>query len=294
MKNYIAFILVILISSSLFSQSEYDLKKALEGKRVEVLIEMPATSKGINLYMNESSIMDFEDYSYRIKQYGIALYPGDKVLITKVKQKKRHIEFQLAGGGYGTLTDESAVVFAGSVPKKSRQKELEKLLDSDKNIPNRKKLENELDDLKRERRIEKDKAQRDADREQGSRETRIQDKRFQSGSRFNIRYEHVVGSKELNINSIYKALEKYINFNLNKPDLTNQNQSSTPALSSPTSLQKGITLDDAIKIMGVPNNLNTANECGFTKTTCDFEHNNQHIKGVFVEKILIKYTVSSK
>ncbi|MFN5581990.1 hypothetical protein [Gemmatimonas sp.] len=44
----------------------------------------------------------------RIKEFGTALDVGQQVMVTKVVVKgDSHIEFQLGGGGFGTLSDDA-------------------------------------------------------------------------------------------------------------------------------------------------------------------------------------------
>ena len=77
------------------------------GKEVLVKIDMPGSQKGVDLKFNKPSPMDWNDYSSRIKTYGIAIRKGDVVRVTKFVVKNDMIEFQLAGGGFGTAGDDS-------------------------------------------------------------------------------------------------------------------------------------------------------------------------------------------
>ena len=54
-------------------------------------------------------------------------------MITKIRVKSKHIEFQLDGGGYGTMGDETSTsVPLGSTPKSKREKNLEAELKREK------------------------------------------------------------------------------------------------------------------------------------------------------------------
>ena len=290
MKNLFTLLFLCSITTLLTAQSESDLKYQLEGKRVEVLIEMPASSEGIDIHADRPSKLDFDDYSRRIKKYGIALFPGEVVMITKIKKKGKHIEFQLAGGGYGTFSDESSHVSARQIPKSSRQKEIEQILrdDKDKKLANRKELENELKDLKRELQIAQDESRRQAALESEIKKSRIQEQRLQGGSRFNIRYDYKIGSNELTMESIKNALSQYVNFN------PGGSTSELQMTGSGGQLTKGATMQEVMAIYGMPKNLKTDSSCGLEKATCDFESDEQVITTIFVENILVKYTVSSK
>ena len=70
-------------------------------------MDMPATQQGADIYPQRTQALDLNSYSRRIKQFGAALRTGDSVMITKVRVKEKVIEFQLGGGGYGTLGDDT-------------------------------------------------------------------------------------------------------------------------------------------------------------------------------------------
>ena len=171
------------------AQSEAALKKAFEGKRVLVKIEMPATKWGIDVVIGSATPIDFRTYSHRIKQYGTALRPGDSALVTGVKVKDNLIEFQLAGGGYGTLFDETdAHVYSPSSPKTRREKDLEKALEGEKNPSVRRKIKDELGELRAERARHDRLTEALAAQASELKRDYIREKALGSGSRFNLRY----------------------------------------------------------------------------------------------------------
>ncbi len=292
MKYLFTTLLSITITLTSFTQSEEALKDALEGKRVEILIEMPATSAGIDLEINKSRLMDFNDYSARIKEHGIALYPGDVVMITKIAVKKKHIEFQLAGGGYGTFWDESSNVSSSRIDKSSREKELEQLLsDENQELSKRKELQNELEDLRSERNRQQQVADRSANFESEMKKQRIEDKKLQSGSRFNIRLGRRLEAADMTVDFLKRVLEEYVNFT---PSNSSVDTSSGAMAPSKGQLTKGTLLKDAVAIHGLPNNMSTNEECGLKVTKCDFDLDNQTIKATFVEDVLVSYMIQSK
>ncbi len=87
------------------AQDERYLKQAFEGQRVTVLIDMPATSQGIDLFPGSSRPLDFQKYAARLKEDGVSIKEGERSLITKIRVKDDLIEVQLGGGGYGTFGD---------------------------------------------------------------------------------------------------------------------------------------------------------------------------------------------
>jgi hypothetical protein len=92
-------------ASSLHAQDEARLRKALEGKRITLKMDMPATSEGVDVYPGSNRGVDFDKVGKRMKKNGVALKDGESARITKVKVKDGMIEIQLNGGGFGTFGD---------------------------------------------------------------------------------------------------------------------------------------------------------------------------------------------
>ena len=70
------------------------------------------------------------------------------MIVTLVKVKKDLIEFQLAGGGFGTFGDDTST--SVSIPdarKTEREKDLEKRIDDESDRNRRRSLQRELDNL---------------------------------------------------------------------------------------------------------------------------------------------------
>jgi hypothetical protein len=91
--------------SPLHAQDEARLRKALEGKRITLKMDMPATSAGVDVYPGSGRPVDYDKVGKRMKKEGIALRDGEAARITKIKVKDDLIEVQLNGGGYGTFGD---------------------------------------------------------------------------------------------------------------------------------------------------------------------------------------------
>jgi len=98
-------LLVVTQVAVLAAQDEAHLRRALEGKRVTVKIDMPATQEGVDVFPGSSRPIDFPKLSGRLKKYGVAIKEGESGMVTKVKAKDDLIEIQLGGGGYGTSGD---------------------------------------------------------------------------------------------------------------------------------------------------------------------------------------------
>lgn len=163
------------------------LKKALEGREVMVLLDMPATSAGVDLHLQQEPEMNFAEHGRRMKDFGVALRKEDRVMITLVKVNKKNIEVQLAGGGYGTWGDDSGYVAPAYVGKSRRESDLERER-KDASPERRRSIDRELNYLREEREREERAARREAEALTAIKKREVAEKRLDAGSRFNIWY----------------------------------------------------------------------------------------------------------
>ena len=144
--------LLLAAPAALHGQSEAALKEYFEGKTVTVKIAMPGTEDGVDIYPGTAKPLDYPRHADRLKDNGTALRAGDDALVTKVKVKAKLIEFQLDGGGYGTMGDEtSSNVSVSDAPKTKREQNLEGELKRTSDPARRREIKEELDDLKADR-----------------------------------------------------------------------------------------------------------------------------------------------
>jgi hypothetical protein len=207
----VALVLVTVVSAS--AQTESRLKSYFEGMRVEVKIDMPATKDGINVYPERDQSVDFNRYGDLLKDNGIAVREGDRIMITKVKVKDKHIEFQLGGGGYGTFGDESTPsTYVSPLGKSYRERWIERELDRESNDRRRRQLREELYYLRRDRQRQDDYNRARAAENAEIAKIRIQEKRLQGGSRFNIKFDRKLTEQDLTPEVIMDALSRYVYF----------------------------------------------------------------------------------
>ena len=125
--------LLLTLAPQARAQTEADLKRHFEGKRVTLRIDMPGTEQGVDIYPGTERPLDYPRYADRLKDHGTAIEAGDNAMVTKIRVKSSHIEFQLDGGGYGTMGDEtSSSVYVETTPKSTREKNLEAELKREK------------------------------------------------------------------------------------------------------------------------------------------------------------------
>ena len=101
----LAAVVAAFVAGPLEAQDERHLKQLFEGRRVTLLIDMPASQEGVDIFPGSSRPLDFQKYSGRLKKHGVAIREGDRDLITKIRVKDDLIEVHLGGGGYGTFGD---------------------------------------------------------------------------------------------------------------------------------------------------------------------------------------------
>src|SRR3989442_6368287 len=148
----VAAAIVVAAAAPAAAQSEAALKTFFEGQRVTLRIDMPGTSDGVDVHADAPRVVDFSEYRDGLKKYGTGIRAGDTVTVTLVKVKKDLIEFQLAGGGFGTFGDDTSTsVSLKLVDKSEREKNLEKRVLDENDSRRRRELQRELDDV-RERR----------------------------------------------------------------------------------------------------------------------------------------------
>jgi len=144
--------ILIALGGPVHAQSEAVLREALEGRKVTLKIAMPGAEAGVDLYPSDPQPLDHPAYASRLKDNGTAIRAGETAMVTKIRVKSKHIEFQLDGGGYGTFGDDvSSGVPVSSAPKTKREQNLEAELKREKDPVRKREISEELDDLRKER-----------------------------------------------------------------------------------------------------------------------------------------------
>lgn len=100
MRRIIGFLIIIFsTTSTVWAQSETDLKQFFEGRTVTLRIDLPATKEGVNVYPERSQPFDYKEYENRMKRHGAFVRGFEVVTITTLKVKGKRIEIQIAGEG---------------------------------------------------------------------------------------------------------------------------------------------------------------------------------------------------
>ncbi len=205
-------LLLATVATPAMAQNEAQLKDYFEGRRVTLRMDMPGTQKGVNVHVDSRRNIDFADYGDDLRRYGIAIREGDTVMITKVKVKDDLIEFQLAGGGFGTFWDDTDTsVYIPYVQKSERERSLERRIRLETNRTYRRQLERELDSLRDRRDRSNRRIQLDRERLAERKYERVLDQRLDGGARFNLRFQ---GRVPYNIRpeDVMDMLAEYVDF----------------------------------------------------------------------------------
>lgn len=282
------------------AQSEDALKSSFEGKRVTIKIDMPGTSDGIDVNVDAPHAIDGRRYGDRLKEYGVALHAGESAAVTLIKVKKDLIEFQLAGGGFGTFTDDTSTsVYIPHVEKSSREKDLERKIKDENDSYRRRQMERELDDLRDRRERENRRIDAERARAEERKRERIAEERLRGGSRFNVRYADAVPAG-MRPEELMAALAEYVDFSNGGPaeyvDTRPAVDAAAPKPAADGVLpRKGMTRADAERAFGKPViDAVDRREGSVVITTLVFVSGDQKITADFVEDVLVRYTMTSR
>jgi hypothetical protein len=194
-------------------EAEQRLRRYFEGHPVVVLIDMPASQAGVDVYPEREYPLEYAKVSDRIGSSSVSVRRGDRIAITRVKLKDDLIEFQLGGGGFSNFRHGSGTVSYPSAPKSSRERDLERQLRNETDEARRRDIRRELDYLRREREYRDRQNREIAEIANEQRRERDYQRSLDLGSRFNVRFE------KKDVPELYKApeglmraLEKYVDF----------------------------------------------------------------------------------
>lgn len=290
-------LLCVAAPTAAFAQSEAALKSFFEGHRVTVKMDMPATSSGVDVYPHNDPRVNYKDYGERLKVAGISLRAGETSTITLIKVKKDLIEFQIGGGGFG---NDSGYVAPDYVGKSNREKQLEKDVKNETDPARKRRLQDQLDDERRQREREERRNRALAASQQAANKVRIAQERLHAGSRFNLRYGKDKVPTDLRPDDIVEILSPYVDFNpaadAAAPAAAAQGNSfAPPAAPRGSDLpRKGMTRAEMERDFGRPQESSERREGTLRVVTLVFVRGEQRISGEFVEDVLIRYTISSR
>ena len=296
--------LSVCLAAPALAQTEAELKRAFEGQYVVVRMEMPATHKGVDVNPAREPSVDFSTYSARLREFGVALREGDRVLVTAVRVKKKNIEFQLGGGGYGVWSDDSGSVYVPSAEKSRREKDLEKRIKDERDPERRRRMKRELDDLKDDRHRE------DRDRESEKRyleeqkKSEIASKRLDAGSRVNVWLpEERLEASAPTPAELRRMLAPVIDFGGDGPgprltsnsrDMDRRVDDRRPPSGGDADLRRGMSTEDVHDLLGKPARTKAGKQGELSTLTEWYESGDRVTEVTYASGVVIKFATSSK
>jgi len=270
--------------------AEQSLRHFFEGRYVTVLIDMPASQAGVDVYPEREYPLDFGKMSSRIGQSGVSVRQGQRIVVTKVKVKDDLIEFQLGGGGWSDFKNGSGSVSPHLTPKSSRERELERRIREADDRNERRHLERELDRLRREREYRDEQRRIQAEMVNEQRREMDRERALDLGSRFNIRFEKKdVPIAFLSPEGVVRALERYVDFGSLAPrpprtaeDLVPDDQA--PALGA----HKGMTREEIEAAYGRPRREDESREGELTVRVAAYDVDGQRVEVTYVDDVAVR------
>lgn len=268
---------------------ELELRRFFEGRKVAVLLDMPASSSGIDVYPEREHPLDFAKMGDRLRSSGISLREGDRIAITRIKLKDDLIEFQLGGGGFSNFRDGSSTVTTPAAPKSSHERDLERRLQEEKDPARRRDLQRDLDYERRERQRRDDyNRRRDAEINERQR-ARDRERALDMGSRFNIRFEKKdVPDRFKTPQGVMQALEKYVDFlDLGpRPPQRPEDLVSEPAADG--EVRKGLSRREVERLLGLPRREDKSLEGTLEVTVAAYEKDGERVEVTYVDDVVVR------
>ncbi len=280
----VAVVLGLLAAAGL-AQSPGALEVHLQGTHVELKMDMPGDNDGVDVWPRREIPVDFNKVGDRLRRFGVALRKGDSVMVTKIRVKKKLIEFHLGGGGYSGGA--GAPYISTSVSKSSREKALDDLIKKETDERRKRQLKDEQRDLRDERRREEARLRAEAAQAKALAEQRERELRATSGSRFNLRFSGPVPGEFLSPEGVAAALADYVVFG--------DGGAQAPSLLAPAfPLRKGMSAAEVEDIFGQPSDRATENAAGLEVERHVYELDEATLTVRYVDGVLVKYLLESR
>jgi hypothetical protein len=282
---------LIVATAGAADEAEHALRHFFEGRYVTVLIDMPASQAGVDVYPEREYPLDYGKASSQIGQNGVSLRQGQRIAVTKVKVKDDLIEFQLGGGGWSDFRNGSGSISPHVTPKSSRERDLERRLREEDDRAERRRLQRELDHLRREREYRDEQNRMMADIANQQRREMDRQRALDMGSRFNIRFEKTdVPAAFLTPEGVVRALEQYVDFGSLAPRPPRRAEDRVPeaAEAQPPAAHKGMTRDEIEAGYGQPRRVDESREGELTVIVAAYELDDARVEVTYVDDVAVR------
>jgi hypothetical protein len=274
---------------------EKALRQFFEGRSVTVFIDMPATSKGVDIRMGEPEPLDPGNHARRLAETGVALREGDKVAITRINLKDDLIEFQLGGGGFNQFWNGSGTVSPAYVGKTSRERDLEDDVRAEKDPKRRRELQRDLDREREYRRQEEQRNREMADVANEIRRERDRGRALEMGSRFNIRFEKGVPPRAATPDGVMEILSTWVDFAgfpggeaYSRPR-PRPASADDPPPEDASGLRAGMSRSEVARLLGPPEREESRTDGDLHKSVAVFHDGGRRMELTFVNGILVQF-----
>jgi hypothetical protein len=220
-------------------------------------------------------------------------------MVTKVVVKKNsHVEFQLGGGGYGTLGDWSGSDVTPVAVGESRAEKA--LRDSIRATPDRGlrgRLQRDLDAMRGARERENARAAADAQQANAARETLLRAKRAEAGSRFNLRYRGGLPADALTPDGVTRALAAYLDFGAEGAAVAAAAPpapAKAPGAGGVAGLRKGLLLDEVEALLGPAATAAESREGTLTLVRRGYRRDGMDVAARFVSGVLVDFAITPR
>lgn len=294
MKRILSVMAVVYSVAPLMAQTGTPIETAFIGREVTVKVDMPATQQGIDLNFDRQQPMDWNQYQQRTKEFGVALHKGDIVRVTRVVEKKDRIEFQLAGGGYGTFGDDTNTLVSPEYIAPSRyEKDLEKQVADEKDPRRKRDLQRDLDRERDRRRRAQAQAANAAKIASQMKAEQVASKRLQGGSRFNLRWKDSIPSDLRTPDTVQRLLSEYIDFSGQQQPVADA--PPPPPAGYGAQVQRGMKVSEVDALYGrgklVSENIS---QDGLKTQVVRYQTQDAVIEVTFVEGVVVRYAMQSR
>ena len=270
------------------------LRQFFEGRTVTVFLDMPASSKGVDLRIGMPEPLDAGKHARRLVETGVSVREGTKIQVTRINLKDDLIEFQLGGGGFNAVWNSSGTVSA-SYGKSEREKQLEKDIKREDDPRRKRDLERELDRVRDRREREEARSRAEADEINAARRERDHDRALEMGSRFNLRFEKVVPAGAATPSGVMEILSPWVDFGgLPGGEAYARRPAARPGPDARDDqegpgLRAGMSRSEVAQLLGPAEHEESRNEGDLHKAVAIFHDGGRKMELVFVNGVLVQF-----
>jgi hypothetical protein len=275
-------------------EREKALRQFFEGRSVTVWIDMPATSKGVDLEVGRPEILDLGKHARRVAETGVAIPEGTRVAVTRINLKDDLVEFQLGGGGFNAFWHGSGSASPTYLGKSPRERDLEDDIRREKDPSRRRRLERELDRERDYRRREEQRNRELAEAANEIRKDRDRARALEMGSRFNLRFDKVVPPRAATPDGVMEILSAWVDFAgfpggeayahaRPRPD-----GEEAPEGNDAKALRAGLSRSEVAKLLGPPEREDSRTEGDLHRAVAVFHDGGRRMELTFVNGVLVQ------